>query len=437
MHLDLSPYKKVASLTETICLRGRVTRVVGLVLEGDGPALPVGGLCQIKTAESEEPVEAEVVGFRDGKTLLMPLGSFRGISPGSEIVASAPQAMAPVGEGLLGRVLNGLGEPLDGKPCWQGSERRPLYRPPLNPMERGLIRQPLDVGIRAINGLVTLGKGQRAAIMAGSGVGKSVLLGMMARCTAADVSVIGLIGERGREVQEFIVNDLGQEGLQRSVVVVATSDQPPLVRIRGGYLATTIAEYFREQGKDVLLMMDSLTRFAMACREVGIAAGEPPAQKAYTPTTFAQLARIVERAGKVKNGGSITGLYTVLVEGDDMSEPIADAVRSVVDGHVVLSRELAQRNHYPAIDVLASISRLMPMVTEEQHQEGAGRFRQTLALYRKVEDLLNIGAYVKGNNSETDQAINMIDSLNNYLRQDVDEKVSLEESVRSLQALFR
>ena len=437
MKPDFTIYRESLKRLELIRLRGHVTRVVGLVIEGDGPALPVGGLCQIQTEGRPDPVQAEVVGFKDRRVLLMPLGPSHGIRPGTEITSSRLEARAQVGGQLLGRVLDGLGEPIDGKPLPPLPHERPLYRSPINPLDRAPIDKPLDVGIRAINGLTTLGKGQRTAIMSGSGVGKSVLLGMMARGTRADVSVIGLIGERGREVQEFIENDLGEEGLKRSVVVAATSDQPPLVRMRGAYLAITIAEYFREQGNDVLLMMDSLTRFAMACREVGIAAGEPPTQRAYTPSTFAQLARIVERAGIVRNQGSITGLYTVLVEGDDLTEPVTDAVRSVVDGHVVLSRELAAQNQYPAIDVLGSISRLMPMVTEEQHQGWARRFRETVALYRRVEDLINIGAYVKGNNPRTDQAIGMMESLNRYLRQEIDTSVSLQESVDGLAKLFR
>ena len=436
MKADFSPYLQSIREINTIELRGRVTRVVGLIIEGDGPGLPVGGLCHIHVDGSDMPIEAEVVGFRDQKILLMPLASCHGIRPGSTISAGESEVRAACGFHLLGRVLDGLGRPLDGLPLEQPQAERSLYRPPLNPLEREPIRDFLDVGIRAINGLIALGRGQRAAIMSGSGVGKSVLLGMMARFTKADIAVIGLIGERGREVQEFIQNDLGEEGLRRSVVVAATSDQSPLARMRGAYLATTIAEYFREQGKDVLLMMDSLTRFAMASREVGIAAGEPPTQKAYTPNTFAHLSKLLERAGNVRGEGSITGLYTVLVEGDDLSEPVADAVRSVVDGHIVLSRTLADQNHYPAIDVLASISRLMPLVTSKKHQDWANRFKETLALYRRVEDLIDIGAYVKGSNPGTDKAIGMIESVNRFLRQDSDAKVHLEQSLTELESLF-
>ncbi len=436
MQLEFSHYIQSLRDIETIGVRGRVTRVVGLILEGDGPGLPVGGLCHIHVDGSDTPVEAEVVGFRDRKTLLMPLASCHGIRPGSAIVAKETEARAGCGVHLLGRVLDGLGRPLDGRPLDQPQAERSLYRIPLNPLQRQPIRDALDVGIRAINGLITLGRGQRAAIMSGSGVGKSVLLGMMARFTEADIAVIGLIGERGREVQEFIDNDLGHEGLRRSVVVAATSDQSPLARMRGAYLATTIAEYFREQGKDVLLMMDSLTRFAMASREVGIASGEPPTQKAYTPNTFAHLSRLLERAGNIRGEGSITGLYTVLVEGDDLNEPVADAVRSVVDGHIVLSRGLADQNHYPAIDVLASISRLMPMVTPKKHQDWANCFKEKLALYRRVEDLINIGAYVKGSSPRTDEAIGMIDALNRFLRQDSDTKVQIDQSRSELERLF-
>ena len=436
MQTNFSSYIQSVREINPIGLRGRVTRVVGLIIEGDGPGLPVGGLCHIQVDGSDTPVEAEVVGFRDQKTLLMPLGSCHGIRPGSTIVALEGEVRAACGFHLLGRVLDGLGRPLDGRGLEPPQAERRLYRVPLNPLEREPIREHLDVGIRAINGLITLGRGQRAGIMSGSGVGKSLLLGMMARFTEADIAVIGLIGERGREVQEFIENALGQDGLGRSVVVAATSDQSPLVRMRGAYLATTIAEYFREQGKDVLLMMDSLTRFAMASREVGIAAGEPPTQKAYTPSTFAHLSRLLERAGNVRGEGSITGLYTVLVEGDDMNEPVADAVRSVVDGHIVLSRALADQNHYPAIDALASISRLMPMVTEESHQRWANCFKEMLALYRRVEDLISIGAYVKGNSPRTDEAIDRIESLNRFLRQDFDTKVQLGQSLAELERLF-
>jgi flagellum-specific ATP synthase len=436
MQTDFSVYIQPLREMNPIGLRGRVTRVVGLIIEGEGPGLPVGGLCHIQVDGSDTPVEAEVVGFRDKKTLLMPLGSCHGIRPGSTIAAQEGEALAACGFHLLGRVLDGLGRPLDGRPLEQPPAERSLYRVPINPLEREPIRRSLDVGIRAINGLITLGRGQRAAIMSGSGVGKSLLLGMMARFTEADITVIGLIGERGREVQEFIENALGPDGLSRSVVVAATSDQSPLARMRGAYLATTVAEYFREQGKDVLLMMDSLTRFAMASREVGIAAGEPPTQKAYTPNTFAHLSKLLERAGKVRGEGSITGLYTVLVEGDDMNEPVADAVRSVVDGHIVLSRALAEQNHYPAIDVLASISRLMPMVTDKTHQGLANRFKETLAVYRRVEDLINIGAYVKGSSPRTDEAIDMTESLNHFLCQDFDTRVQIEQSLAELQRLF-
>jgi flagellum-specific ATP synthase len=436
MQPDFSIYRQALEELDAIQIRGRVTRVVGLIIEGEGPSLPVGGLCHIKAEGRDEMVAAEVVGFRDKRVLLMPLGTCQGIRPGSPIVGREEETQAGVGSHLLGRVLDGLGRPLDGRDLPRAQLSYSLYGTPLNPLERAPIRQPLDVGIRAINGLITLGKGQRAAIMSGSGVGKSVLLGMMARGTEADVAVIGLIGERGREVQEFIARDLGPEGLRRSVVVAATSDQAPLIRMRGAFLATAVAEFFRAQGKDVLLMMDSLTRFAMASREVGIAAGEPPTQKAYTPNTFSQIARLLERAGNVAAAGSITGLYTVLVEGDDMNEPVADAVRSVVDGHVVLSRELATQNHYPAIDVLASVSRVMPLVVDKSHFDLANRFKETVALYRRVEDLLSIGAYVKGNNPRTDSAIGMIDSLNGYLRQDFDETVSLERSVAGLETLL-
>ncbi len=420
-----------------VVIRGRVRQVIGMVVEGNGPRIPVGSSCTIDTVNGGGPIPAEVVGFRQDRVLLMPLGEMRGIEPGGRITLVEQQSSVPVGEGLLGRVIDGLGRPVDDKGPLAAETWYPLYAEPLNPMTRQRITEPVDVGIRAINGLLTLGKGQRIGIMAGSGVGKSTLLGMIARHTAADVSVIALIGERGRELRDFIERDLGPEGLARSVVVVATSDQPPLVRMRGAYLAMAVAEFFRDAGRDVILMMDSVTRFAMAGREVGLAVGEPPTSRGYTPSVFSQLPRLLERAGNCADAGSITGIYTVLVEGDDFNEPIADAVRSIVDGHIVLSRELASRGQYPAVDILASISRCMTDVASKEQVRLARRFLEILAVYRRSEDLINIGAYARGSNPKIDQAIAMIDRLDAYLRQDVAEAASLEESRRALEELMQ
>jgi len=433
---NLEKYLPDIAETTTIRVEGQVSKVVGTVIESRGPALPVGGICRILLPNSSRVVMAEAVGFRDGVLLLMPLDKCEGVQPGSTILAEQYHASVSVGDGMLGRILNGLGHPMDQGPPIQRQKLVPLYAQPQNPMQRARIDEPLDVGVRTINSLVTLAKGQRTAIMAGSGVGKSVLLGMMARYTKAQVNVIALIGERGREVREFIERDLGPEGLKHSVVIVATSDTSPLIRIRGAYLAAAIAEYFRDQGKDVLMMMDSVTRFAMATREVGLAAGEPPTSKAYPPSTFAHLPRLLERAGTHDQKGSITGIYTVLVEGDDMNEPIADAVRSIVDGHIVLDRRLAAQGRYPAIDVLASISRLMAEVMPREYLEKAYQFRTLLADYAKIEDLVNLGAYEKGNNPRTDLALDMIESLNQFMLQTLGQSSSMEESVKKMEQLL-
>jgi len=419
----------------TFGVAGKVTKIVGLVVEGYCPASTVGSLCELTPLNGGAPVPAEVVGFRDSRALLMPLGELRGLGPGSLIRVRRDSASLAVGNELLGRVVDAMGHPIDGRPLPFMTREMPLYALPAGPMERSKIDSPLDLGIRSINGLLTCGQGQRLGIMAGSGVGKSVLLGMMARNTRADVNVIALIGERGREVREFIERDLGEEGLARSVVVVATSDQSPLLRMRGAFVATTLAEYFCAQGKKVLLMMDSVTRFAMAMREVGLAIGEPPATKGYTPSVFATLPKLLERAGSFRGAGSITGLYTVLVEGDDMNEPIADAVRSILDGHIVLSRALAARNHYPCIDVLTSASRVMRDITSPLHQELAGRIREILATHKEAEDLINIGAYAAGSNPRIDQAIGKIEAVNRFLRQKMTEAIDLETTLVELQAL--
>ncbi|MFZ5758627.1 MAG: FliI/YscN family ATPase [Thermodesulfobacteriota bacterium] len=435
--MNLSPCIAVAADQPLITVRGRVNQVIGMVIESSGPGIPVGSICEVDLFRGQGKVPAEVVGFREGRVLLMPLGEMRGVEPGSSIRLVGGQARVTVADGLLGRVIDGLGNPMDDKgPLPHGTDY-PLYAEPLNPMKRERIAEPVDVGVRAINGLLTLGKGQRIGILAGSGVGKSTLLGMIARHTAADISVIALIGERGRELKDFIERDLGPAGLARSVVVVATSDQPPLVRMRGAYLAMAIAEYFRDNGRDVVMMMDSVTRFAMSSREVGLAIGEPPTSRGYTPSVFAQLPKLLERAGTCEGKGSITGIYTVLVEGDDMNEPIADAVRSIVDGHIILSRDLAARGHYPAIDIMGSVSRCMTDVVVREQVKAAHRFLETLATYRRSEDLINIGAYAAGTNPKIDKAIAMIDRLNGYLRQDVEQRFGYEESRQQLLALFR
>jgi flagellum-specific ATP synthase len=430
--------RHISRLDEIDPLRvnGRVTKVVGLVIEGYSPSTPVGDICEIHPRSGDSSIKAKVVGFRDDKVLLMPMGEIGGLNAGSIIVSKGEKTVCRIGEGLLGRVIDGLGNPIDGKGPIADAKEYETYRKPINPLLRKRIKEPLDLGIRAINGLLTCGKGQRIGIMAGSGVGKSVLMGMMARYTSADVNVIALIGERGREVNEFIEKDLKEEGLKRSVVVVATSDQPPLVRTSGAFTATAIAEYFREKGHDVLLMMDSVTRFAMAQREIGLAIGEPPTTRGYTPSVFAVLPKLLERAGTCEGDGSITGLYTVLVEGDDMNEPVADAVRSILDGHIVLSRDIAARGHYPAIDVLASASRVMIDIVSDRHRKAAQRLISILAEYRKAEDLINIGAYKSGSNPQVDYAISKIGEINRYLRQDVYERVAMEDSIGSLISLF-
>ena len=435
---------------------GRVTRVVGLVIEARGPSARIGELCHIFPDSSRgdgptwppEPrslggtpdgsrlasIPAEVVGFRDGSLLLMPFSDTADVSSGSQVLATGTTLTVPAGEALLGRVLDGLGNPIDGLGAVRVSCRYPVCSRSPDALTRKRIAGGLPLGVRAIDGLLTCGTGQRMGIFAGSGVGKSTLLGMIARNTSADVNVIGLIGERGREVREFIEKDLGNEGLARSVVVAATSDSPPLERIKGAHVATAIAEYFRDQGLHVMLMMDSLTRFAWAQREVGLAIGEPPTRNGYTPSVFALLPRLLERAGMAASG-SITGLYTVLVEADDMGDPIADAVRAILDGHIVLARDLASGNHYPAIDVLESVSRLMPDITSSQHQRAAADIRDVLAAYRRSEDLISIGAYVRGTNLRTDRAIALIDRVNAFLQQGIAEPTDFAETIEQLVAI--
>jgi flagellum-specific ATP synthase len=366
----------------------------------------------------------------------MPLGEIRGVGPGSEIVSLDGRPVFNLDESILGRVMDGMGNPLDGGPPIMGRHEYPIYGKTINPLERARIDTPLTLGIRSIDGLLTCGRGQRLGIFSGSGVGKSVLLGMIARNTEADVNVIALIGERGREVREFVERDLGEEGLKRSVVVAATSDQPPLIRMRGAFIATTIAEYFRDLNNHVILMVDSLTRFSMSQREVGLAIGEPPTTKGYTPTVFNTLPKLVERAGNSNTGGSITGLYAVLVEGDDLNDPVADAARSILDGHIVLSRDLAAQGHYPAVDVLQSISRLMIEIVSSEHKSLAAELIATQAAYRKSEDLINIGAYVAGSNPRIDYAIKMVEPINQFLQQGVDDRIDFEQTLKELRGLF-
>jgi flagellum-specific ATP synthase len=416
---------------------GRVDKGVGLVIEGLGPRANIGDVCYITSGDlpKDSPVEAEVIGFRDDRILLMPIQEMRGIGPGSTIVARGRQRYVRVGSELLGRTLDGMGNPMDGLGQING-QLYPIYSEPINPLKRRRIVEPLDLGIKAINTLLTCGKGQRVGIMAGSGVGKSVLLGMIARNTTAEVNVIALIGERGREVREFIEKDLGEEGLKRSVLVVATSDTSPLIRLRGAFLATAVAEYFRSLGKDVLFMMDSLTRFAMAQREIGLAAGEPPTTKGYPPSAFNLIPKLLERAGNCDGEGTITGLFTVLVEGDDMNDPVADTSRATLDGHIVLSRELANHNHYPAIDVLQSISRLMKDIIDKEQLEISQKALDVLATYKRYEDVITIGAYKEGTNPKLDYAIRAMEKIRPFLRQRFDEKVSYSEGLAQLRAVF-
>jgi len=433
----LNPYLKEIeeriSELNTISAEGKITKVIGTVVEAVGIRAAIGDICEI-ISENGRRIKAEVIGFKNSHIILMPFEGTEGILPESRIVHLRKQATIGLSENILGRVIDGFGHPLDGKGEIEVEKEYFLYGNPSNPLTRKRIDEPMDVGIRAINGLLTIGKGQRIGIFAGSGVGKTTLLGMMVRNAKADVKVVALIGERGREVRDFIEKHV-RDAIDKTVLVVATSDQSPLIRMRGAFVATAISEYFKDKGKDVLLIMDSITRFAMAKRELGLAGGEPPTTKGYTPSVFATLPKLLERAGRWEKG-SITGFYTVLVEGDDMNDPIADAVRAILDGHIVLSRELARQNQYPPIDILNSISRIMIDITSPEHHRLANRFRDTLATYEKAEDLINIGAYSKGSNPKIDYAINMIERLRRYLRQDISENISLEESKRELMELF-
>jgi flagellum-specific ATP synthase len=414
---------------------GRVTQYFGLVVESDGPDAFLGEVCEIRSRSGAPPMPAEVVGLKGGRVLLMPYGEMSGIALGCEVTATGQPVEMPISDALLGRVVDAFGRPLDGAPLKADGPRHRLAHVQRNPLERERIDSILETGVRAVDTLLTLGRGQRMGIFSGSGVGKSTLLGMVARNTSADINVIALIGERGREVLDFIEENLGAEGLARSVVVVATSDEPALVRTRAAYAATAIAEHFRDLGGHVLLIMDSITRFAMAQREIGLSIGEPPTARGYTPSVFAALPRLVERCGAVAGSGSITALYSVLVEGDDLNDPIADSLRAIVDGHIVLSRELAQRGHFPAIDVLASVSRLLPNLADEVDRDTARRVVALLALYRQHRDMIDIGAYRAGSNAELDRAVRLAPAVQSLLRQDRSEVTRRHEALQALRGI--
>lgn len=435
MTIDFEKYKKLEEKTFFRRL-GKVVNVVGLTIESAGPDAKLGDICRIYPEGDGEPapIMAEVVGFKDKKTLLMPYEAVDGIGLGCIVENTGYPLRVQVSQKLLGKTLDGLGRPIDAEKIEGASY--PVEAAPPDPMSRTIIDQVLPLGVKAVDGLITVGKGQRIGIFAGSGVGKSTLMGMFARNTRADINVIGLIGERGREVREFIERDLGEEGMKRSVVVVATSDRPALERNKAAKTATAIAEYFRDQGKDVLLMMDSLTRFSMAQREIGLASGEPPVSRGYPPSVYSEMPKLLERAGRAAKG-SITGLYTVLVDGDDFNEPITDTARSILDGHIMLSRKLGHKNHYPAIDILQSISRCMSQIVDREHKQAAGRLKSVLATYNEAEDLINIGAYKSGSNPSIDYAITKIDAVNEFLCQGVEEKFEFEETVAALEKLFQ
>ncbi|UCD36561.1 MAG: FliI/YscN family ATPase [Nitrospiraceae bacterium] len=432
--INLGTYRAAVDNADPIRVYGRIVEITGLTIKATGLDVSIGEACRIYS-DNAPSVDAEVVGFRDGRVILMATGEVSGIHHGSRVRSLGKNISVQVCDDLIGRVIDEAGVPIDGKGPVSGTECS-LHGASPNPLRRHRITEHLDIGIRAINGLLTCGKGQRIGNMSGSGVGKSVLLSMIARYSEASVNVIALIGERSREVREFVEKNLGEDGLRKSIVVVSTSEKAPLAKVRGAFTATAIAEYFRARGQDVLLLMDSLTRVAMAQREIGLAVGEPPTTRGYTPSVFALLPKILERVGTSENDGSITGLYTVLVEGDDMLEPVADMSRSVLDGHIVLSRDLAMENHYPAIDVLQSVSRVMPHVIDKRHKDYAGKFVEMLSTYKKYEDMINLGAYKPGSNFKVDYAIGMADRLKNYLKQDMNDLIDYTDSVQGLYALF-
>lgn len=431
---ELTKYRRILHRIDPLEYGGRVTKIVGLTIESNGPTARIGDVCRVYSYQGDDCIEAEVVGFKDQRVLLMPYGKLDGIGLGSRVISTNSAFQMPVGEQLIGRVLDAMGNPIDGNGPIRHTLVYPVDREPPKPLSRSRIRDVLPLGIKAIDGLLTVGRGQRMGIFAGSGVGKSTLLGMIARNTVADVNVITLVGERGREVKDFIEKDLGPEGLKKSVLIVATSDQPAMMRLKCAMSGTAIAEYFRDRGHNVLLLMDSLTRFAMAQREIGMAVGEPPISRGYPPSVYSILPRLLERSG-TSDRGSITGLYTVLVEGDDMNEPISDTVRGILDGHIVLSRALAAANHYPAIDVLSSVSRVMPDIVSPEHYESAGYVKNLLAVYREAQDLINIGAYKKGSNPEIDEAVAQNGKIKRFLQQGVDEEAAFESILASLSGL--
>ena len=434
---DLRKYFDRIEKVSSVEVRGRVKEVIGLIVKAVVPEAWIGEMCLIRNPGSATTVKAEVVGFKDGDVLLMPLGELTNIGPHSEVIPSGNCLTVKVGDGLLGRVLNGLGEPMDAE--FKGpltcNEEFPVLGYPPDPLKRQRVTHPISLGVRAIDAVLTAGEGQRIGLFAAAGGGKSTLLGMIARNTEADVNVITLVGERGREVRDFIEHDLGPEGVKRSVVVCATSNESSMVRLKAAYVGTAIAEYFRNKGLKVILMMDSVTRFARAQREIGLACGEPPARAGYTPSVFAELPKLLERSGN-SDKGSITAIYTVLVAGDDMNEPVADEVRSILDGHIILSRELAARNHYPAINILESASRVMGAVTDKAHRQSAGTLRDMLATYRKNEDLILLGAYKRGADQRVDMAISKIDEINGFLKQATDDKSNFQGSVDHLKKMF-
>jgi flagellum-specific ATP synthase len=432
--IDFDKYKQLLAKSYEKEI-GRVVKMVGLTIEASGPSASLNDVCYITGDDSSTKKVAEVIGFRDNRILLMPYDDMTGVGVGSLVENTGTTFKVPVGRALLGKTLDGLGQPLDQSEI-NTNVFYPAEASAPDPLKRKIIDEVLPLGVKAVDGLLTIGKGQRIGIFAGSGVGKSTLLGMFARNTKADINIIALIGERGREVREFIERDLGEEGIKRSVLVVATSDKPALIRRKAAKTATAIAEYFRDQGKDVLLMMDSLTRFSMAQREIGLALGEPPVSRGYPPSVYSEMPKLLERAGNSEHG-SITGLYTVLVDGDDFNEPITDTARSILDGHIMLTRKLGQKNHYPAIDILQSISRCMSSIVDKEHKKAAGRLKNVLATYQDAEDLINIGAYKSGSNEEIDYAITKIKEVNEFLKQDVDEKLAFEEEINMLTEIFR
>lgn len=436
MNVDLNKYLKVLDSSDFLEYKGKVTKVVGLTIESRGPEVDIGNLCEIHSSSRNSKIQAEVVGFNEHNILLMPLGEMKGIGVGSTVSSKREVVRVEVGDNLKGRILDGLGRPIDNLGSINVKKYYPVEADAPHPLKRKRINEPLSLGVKAIDSLLTIGKGQRVGIFAGSGVGKSTLISMIARNTKADINVIALIGERGKEVREFIERDLGEEGLKRSVVIVATSDQPALVRQKGAFVATAVAEYFRDQGKDVLLMMDSLTRFAMAQREIGLAVGEVPVSRGFTPSVFGIFPKLLERAGN-SDKGSITGLYTVLVDGDDLSEPVTDAARGILDGHIVLSRKLANKNQFPAIDILGSISRVMNDIVSDDHKKIASSLRRTLATYYDSEDLINIGAYVRGSNPRIDYAIDNIESIRNFMAQGIEQNFSYEETINMFRKVLR